>query len=245
ILFDDGSWFYRPVAGKTPVGVIFCVGRGNEHPNYREFTDKEVMGYAVSITDAGDYIWGPTGIIQVKDPEYPTAVNNELTIYYGELKANQLSVTNYFLGYTVTQNVINDKYYTGEYGTFRISKKPYENQNPDKYAGTMFTGLSDYSARVSVPSGSSGWYIPTMKQFDVINTNLDVVNSSLGKIGDADPIEPFSTSSKTYWSVNASISTPYDKAYYYQIKGNNAIRTSGEKTIERTLRPILTFWKSE
>ncbi|MDE5745020.1 MAG: fimbrillin family protein [Paramuribaculum sp.] len=254
ILFEDGSWFYRPVEGKTPVGVIFYLGRGTEGPNYHEFTDKEIMGYAVSITDAGDYKWGPTGSLVVEDPDYSDYWGNKntVTIYYGELKASQLSTINFFLGYTVTQNVIKDYYFTHNFGTFSRTKDEYEEEKSDKYAGTIFTGLSDYSARVSVPSGSSGWYIPAMKQLNAIDTNLGVVNSSLAKIEGANLIELYSTTSpKAYWSVNAVSATSsnpgnYDKAYYYQMKGKSTMTsTSGSKDIEHTLRPILTFWKSE
>ncbi|MDE7092378.1 MAG: fimbrillin family protein [Muribaculaceae bacterium] len=245
ILFEDGSWFYRPVEGKTPVGVIFYLGKGLQDDIAdvnEDWKDRIVKGYAVSITDAGNYKWGPIGSTVVEHPKYPSASYN-LTIRFGYLDVSTSSAI-WFRGYSYTHNVMNSKYFKGDYGTFSGSEKiQYENPRPDKYAGTMFTGLQDYSESVPVHSISSDWYIPSIKQLSEIETNLDIVNSSLKKIEGADLVEPYSTSSKTYWTINSgsNVTSNCDNASYYQMKVTPRPSASGSKDIERTLRPILTF----
>ena len=165
--------------------------------------------------------------------------SNNLTIYFGQLGVSNINSGGSWTGYTLTTGVLNDKYFTGDYGTYPYSKVPYENPKPDKYAGPIFTGLLDYRESVPVASGSTDWYIPSVQQLKEIENNLEFINSSLKKI-EGTEIETFAATSKTYWSVNATSSKPYDKAYYFKMKERTP-NVQGSRDDVRTLRPILTF----
>lgn len=186
--YSDGTWRPDYTSAKTCIGIVFHGGPG-EGDDVSNYDDKltAIHGYVVALKDAHDQA-GAWGIRQRTERNLPS----------------ESSYTPKYNGYANTAAIRE----VTEYTTTDISK-PREN---GQY--WAFKVASSYSA--TAPSGSSGWYLPSIGQLaDIYN-----LPDRAGLFTGADGTDFISgTNDGRYWSSTQM--NGYD-AWYYQFNGKGA-----------------------
>ena len=210
--YSDGTWRPDYVADNGCIGIVFKSGAG-ESDDISAYGGKltAIRGYVVALADAHDEA-GAWGIRQRTERNLPS----------------ESSYTPKYNGYANTAAIRE----VTEYTTTDISK-PREN---GQY--WAFKVASSYSA--TAPSGSSGWYLPSIGQLADIYNLPDRAGLFTGAGGTDFESE---TKDGRYWSSTQMNS--YD-AWYYQFNGSGADAFAKSNDGGNYLRPsyvraVLTF----
>ena len=210
--YSDGTWRPDYVADNGCIGIVFKSGAG-ESDDISAYGGKltAIRGYVVALADAHDEA-GAWGIRQRTERNLPS----------------ESSYTPKYNGYANTAAIRE----VTEYTTTDISK-PMEN---GQY--WAFKVASSYSA--TAPSGSSGWYLPSIGQLADIYNLPDRAGLFTGAGGTDFESE---TKDGRYWSSTQMNS--YD-AWYYQFNGSGADAFAKSNDGGNYLRPsyvraVLTF----
>lgn len=210
--YSDGTWRPDYVADNGCIGIVFKSGAG-ESDDISAYGGKltAIRGYVVALADAHDEA-GAWGIRQRTESNLPS----------------ESSYTPKYNGYANTAAIRN----VTEYATTDISK-PTEN---GQY--WAFRVASDYS--VIAPSGSSGWYLPSIGQLADIYNLPDRAGLFAGAGGTDFKSE---INDGRYWSSTQK--NGYD-AWYYRFNGSGAEAYAKSNDGGNFLRPsyvraVLTF----
>lgn len=210
--YSDGTWRPDYVADNGCIGIVFKSGAG-ESDDISAYGGKltAIRGYVVALADAHDEA-GAWGIRQRTESNLPS----------------ESSYTPKYNGYANTAAIRN----VTEYATTDISK-PTEN---GQY--WAFRVASDYS--VIAPSGSSGWYLPSIGQLADIYNLPDRAGLFAGAGGTDFKSE---INDGRYWSSTQK--NGYD-AWYYRFNGSGAEAYAKSNDGGNYLRPsyvraVLTF----
>lgn len=210
--YSDGTWRPDYVADNGCIGIVFKSGAG-ESDDISAYGGKltAIRGYVVALADA-HYEAGAWGIRQRTESNLPS----------------ESSYTPKYNGYANTAAIRN----VTEYATTDISK-PTEN---GQY--WAFKVASDYSA--TAPSGSSGWYLPSIGQLADIYNLPDRAGLFSGAGGTDFKSE---INDGRYWSSTQK--NGYD-AWYYRFNGSGAeayakSNDGGNYLGPSYVRAVLTF----
>lgn len=209
--YSDGTWRPDYVADNGCIGIVFKSGAG-EGDDISAYGDNltAIRGYVVALADAH----GDAGAWGIRQRT--------------ESLPEESSYTPKYNGYANTAAIRN----VTEYATTDISK-PTEN---GQY--WAFRVASDYS--VIAPSGSSGWYLPSIGQLADIYNLPDRAGLFAGANG-TDFVS--GTNDGRYWSSTQK--DGYD-AWYYRFNGNGAeayakSNDGGNYLRQSYVRAVLTF----
>ena len=146
--YADGKWFSSPIEGKQPVGIIFYVGDPtkddpalkNEHPECRH-------GLAVSLFEERSSVW------QSNAGEFDRLVSDwakedaEASEYADVYQGSAGEYLNKIMGYNNTC-------------VYRLFNSDPANAVWPVEAMQI---IEEYNEECPLPSGTSGWYIPSAK----------------------------------------------------------------------------------
>lgn len=157
--YSDGTWSTVPDEQKTPIGIVFRVGVGNDaRDNAAFYTQKdgttplpEFHGYVISLMDA-------TSVGGQEDPVWWSPFNNDGG-------AGCSTATNDFLGYT---NTLSIKTAAGQDG-LTSSNFP-----------AAYYACVHYESYCPAPEASSGWFLPSAGQMQYIYDRVYFDNDGSG-----------------------------------------------------------------
>lgn len=206
--YSDGTWSPDYISTKTCIGIVFKSGAG-EGDDISAYENKltAIHGYVVALNDAHDQA-GAWGI-RGRDENLP----------------NESSYTPKYNGYANTAAIRK----VSEYANTDVSRPTAENQY------WAFRVASEYN--VAAPSGSSGWYLPSIGQLADIYSLPDRAGLFAGANG-ADFISE--TNDGRYWSSTEQYNLD---AWYYQFNGSGAgaYAKEGGYLNPSYVRAVLTF----
>lgn len=210
--YSDGTWHPDYKADKTCIGIVFKSGSGEgDDVSAYGGTPSSIHGYVVALADA-HHEAGAWGI-RTTDVSGLTNEGSYTPIYNGYANTAVVRELSAYSSTDVSQPTTN-----GQYWAFKVA--------------------SEYN--VSVPQGSSGWYLPSIGQLNDIY-NLPDRAALFTTAGGTD----FKTSDNNgrYWSSTEMHS--YD-AWYYQFNGSGAgayakSNDGGNYLQSSYVRSVLTF----
>lgn len=213
--YSDGTWRPDYTSAKTCIGIVFKVGAG-EGDDISAYDNKltAIHGYVVALEDAHSEA-GAWGIRTRTESRLPSE-SSYTPKYNGYANTVAIRAVTEYASTNVNQPTEN-----GQYWAFKVA--------------------SEYSK--TTPSGSSGWYLPSIGQLADIY-NLPDRAALFTTAGGAD----FKTSDNDgrYWSSTQK--NGYD-AWYYRFNGKGAdayAKSNDGTTTENYLPPsyvraVLTF----
>lgn len=234
--YSDGSWSSTLDSSKTPIGIIFYLG------------DPSVSDEALKAAHPGCVHGLVVGLKQVKcewQEDYSGFDDEAGGITVGEwieentdyvsIATRSESITSVFnkiMGYNNTMGI--DKFNDSDYGF------DYE-----VLVGSKLSSAVDGA----VPEGTSGWYIPSIKEVSLLcsgniegnigdlgyedtpdNVMMGIVNSKLAEIENAQEL------GGVYWS-----STEYSVSQVHAVQFANGLVMQVSKGGSYLLRPVLAF----
>lgn len=182
--YSDGTWGSNPrPSGKSVIGVIFSNANA-------------VAADPILMRDYPQCSNGlAVGLDEYTDQDFGSVSNQYGHGYYASL------------GYDASSIVSTAK--TNGYG----NTLAHRDLNASKSDYCKFFNASDgvvatHTAKVSTPSKSSSWYIPSYKEMSLLNDNMTTVNASLSTLGGTPIAEPYmyedswdnNRSSDWYWT---------------------------------------------
>ena len=214
--YSDGTWRPDYTSAKTCIGIVFKVGAGDGDAasNYDNKLTA-IHGYVVALEDAHSEA-GAWGIRTRTESRLPS----------------ESSYTPKYNGYA---NTVAIRMVT-EYALTNVDQPTADNQY------WAFKVASEYSK--TTPSGSSGWYLPSIGQLADIY-NLPDRAALFTTAGGADFKTSDNDNNGRYWSSTQK--NGYDAWYYrFNGKGADAYAKSNDGTTENYLPPsyvraVLTF----
>lgn len=208
--YFDGTWRPDYTSAKTCIGIVFKVGAGDGDAasNYDNKLTA-IHGYVVALKDAHDQA-GAWGIRKRSESNLP----------------NESSYTPKYNGYA---NTVAIRMVT-EYALTNVDQPTADNQY------WAFKVASEYN--VTAPSGSSGWYLPSIGQLADIYNLPDRAGLFTGANG-ADFIS--GTNDGRYWSSTQRNNLD---AWYYRFNGSGPESNAKSDTQylrASYVRAVLTF----
>lgn len=211
--YSDGSWgTEKTPSGKNIIGVIFNVGVGAGPGNF--WGMNKYSGYVMALTNIDGVVdeWAYD-----KDPV--------------ELKDARCSFGE---GYDVnilskgTENCVG--YFT------------YLNIKDDQSFATKYLACSkaiDFKTKVSTPTNTSGWYLPSLGEFALFYKVKNNVETAFDNINDK--ALKVNRWFGFYWTL--SLSSDNKPVFFEPFKSSldDAIRTNIDPKADPLVRPILTF----
>lgn len=238
IYYSDGSWNSELVEGKTPVGVIFCLGtgRGDSAANYKTKAGEaieEITGYVVALRDATENAENEDGVVW--------------SFYDGWYNgAGCSSELEDFLGYSNTQAIkaaaLRDDCPAGEF-----------NGTNDSFPAAWYAS-DGYELLCPSPETSSGWYLPSLYQIKYIwdktyfndGNMLASVEETLVMLAEQGLATEMYANESEYWSSTEKYDSYGDSCMAYYFCFDKTMFKPGfgadlNKYWEVRVRSVLTF----
>ena len=217
---SSNTWYIIPrteTPGSECIGIVFYTGH---HPQDKsDFSStgigqKKCHGYVVALQDATSSwcIWGKNGTeLGVYPKEKPDGY------YYWPVNLD-------WSGYSYTQTII-------------LAAGGKENLNatePEGYPATYYAVVDYEKNKAQAPSGSSGWFLPSIGQLWKIYDLRSVLFAPESVATDL-------KSSDDYWSSSETHDKPAEVVFYFRMHRDHKWRM-GYKDIKGCyVRPVLAF----
>jgi hypothetical protein len=238
IYYSDGTWSTELQEGKTPVGVIFCLGAGtNDSASF--YTTKggqkmeEIKGYVIALRDATENVNNNEGVVW--------------SFYDGWYDgAGCSSEQDDFLGYTNTLAI--------RQAALREDCPAREfNATAQSFPAAWYAS-DGYDILCPAPATSSGWYLPSVYQLQYIwdkvyfnNGNmLASVEETLKMLAEKGLAAEMYVRDSEYWSSTEEYDSYGDsgKARYFcfdEAMFKPGFQSDLVKNWEVRVRSVLTF----
>lgn len=253
--YSDGGISSQIISSKTPIGVVFYVGDvakndgqlkaklgGGDANNYNS---SDIHGLVVALKDASsnDYIvaWGASGV----------QIGNNTMSGYTDITATKgtSGTVNQMLGYNNTEVI--REYNKGKSGDALVTAVSVIDEN-------TCTDADNNKIFPKAPTGSSGWYLPSVKELSTLcsgwnelsdegvpngsssdTDNFEIVNNALSALGSTVAVQ---INDFPYFSSSESWLNP---VYYALIvnMSDGRVWSHGDKSVGNGifLRPVLAF----
>ena len=210
---SSGSWYIVPKAekpGSECIGIVFHVGHhASDQSNYSStgIGQQKCHGYAVALKDAtSKCMWGEEG----------TNLNN----YSSLISFENLDIE--WSGYNYTQAIIS-----------HAGGKDKLNATQETGYPATYYAVVKYQNETPAPTGSSGWFLPSIGQMWKIYQQRGLLTSVVGSTG---LISPYYLSSTEY-GLYAK-----DLALRVAVQNGNVIFAEKNKELSgNAVRPVLAF----
>lgn len=214
--YSDGTWGSDPhPTGKSVIGVIFSKANA-------------VAADPILMRDYPQCSNGlVVGLVEYTDQDFGSVSNQNGHGYYAGL------------GYDANSIVSTEK--TNGYGNtcahrdLNASKSDY-----CKFFNASNGVVATHTAKVSTPSKSSAWYIPSYKEMRLMYDNLSTLNASLSNIGGT-PISSEKYWSSTIWGKWYATGQTYDHVKYPFNMSTGGWHSAQDASGKYPVRVILAF----
>lgn len=216
---SDNNWYIIPQEA-TPddkvIGIVFYAGQHDTDTSDYTSTDigqAQCHGYVVALQDAAidRCMWGVYG---TELGCFPTDTD-------GNKQNNRNNPDIDWNGYAWTQKII-------------AAAGGKDNLNATEQAGYPATwyAVVDYPKKEAAPTGSSGWFLPSIGQLRKIYQNRSSLFGSVSGTG-----------LKSNWYVSSSeyYASPAEDALYVDVYSGNVNLGSKDNRMNCEVRPILAF----
>lgn len=238
IYYSDGTWSKELDETKTPIGVVFCIGAGNNdsatyYKNKTGVKFSEIKGYVVALKDATNGVNDNEGVTW--------------SFYDGWYNGAGCSKEiDDFLGYTNTQSIkqaaLRDDCPAGEF-----------NGTEQSFPAAWYAS-DGYELMVASPESSSGWYLPSAYQlkyiFDKVYFKDDnmyaSVENTLLMLKEKGLADEMYVRDSEYWTSTEHYDSYGDSSWAYYVCFDSAMIDPGfianyNKYAKFRIRAILTF----
>lgn len=250
--YSDGGISSQIISSKTPIGVVFYVGDvakndgqlkaklgGGDANNYNS---SDIHGLVVALKDASyDFVkWGAFGV----------QIGNNSMSGYTDITATKgtSGTVNQMLGYNNTEVI--REYNKGKSGDALVTAVSIIDEN-------TCTDADNNRILPKAPTGSSGWYLPSVKELSTLcsgwnelsdegvpngsssdTDNFEIVNNALNALGStvAVQIDDF-----PYWSSSEGWLYPDKCALLVNMPNGYVLNYDKSVGNLVLLRPILAF----
>ena len=238
IYYSDGTWSSELVEGKTPIGVIFCLGAGKSD-SAALYTTKggakleEIKGYVIALRDATENVNDNEGVVW--------------SFYDGWYDgAGCSSETDDFLGYANTQAI--------RLAATRSDCPAGEFNGTNQSFPAAWYASDGYDMLCPAPAASSGWYLPSVAQLKYIwdkvyfndGNMLASVEDTLKKLAEKELAAEMYVVDSEYWSSTEKYDSYGDSCQAYYFCFDESMFQPGfgsnlNKYWEVRVRSVLTF----
>ena len=201
--YSDGTWSSTLASDKTCIGIVFKVGEGtgDKKSNYGgTIAATKIHGYVVALKDAhtSPGAWG----IRLVDENKAGRNSQSITDYDGY--SNTTYIRN--IGNAYTNTDVSAPLKNSQYWAFKVA--------------SVYQPVS--SVTPAAPVNSSGWYLPSYKQFDDLRTIENIGDSRLNAVSYIKMTSHNTDNENHYWT---STEASKHNGYQYVFKSTYDART--------------------